>query len=144
MTEFIKVFDKLKVSLFKKGLPNDPIKIQKDIPFDRIVSFGAIDGDRISRVDTRPFLGDSYLLLYEVPKGEFIRHFHESVESGIVLKGRAILKTPFKTATLNEGDVWRIEKHEWHTFEFTEPSLFVVLFSPFKSNEWEASLENEH
>ena len=137
------IFKKWKELLFMGKSKITPLEITRDIPYNEIVSFGAIKGDLINRVDLRGYKGgkDVYLLIYQAPQGSFIKHLHKDVESGIVLIGDSVMKTPTKTVELGEGDVWRLESLEPHTFEFKNLTLFAVLYSPSEPDkDWEATL----
>ena len=90
--------------------------------------FGAIYGNIIKRIDTKIITEiDPYFCLeYFSPKGMFKPHYHNSMEMGTLLEGKARYRTELDLgkwihldASSARNNQWSIDSMIWHEFEFT-------------------------
>lgn len=132
---FTEALKYLKESAFKFGANTEPTYVQT--VGKEWESFGAIEGDEAKMVDIHP---EAFLLAYKAPAGDFDKHYHTVMESGIMIQGSMIVYTPEGSFKVNEGESYTIPAGVWHSVKFLELENIILLqFHPmFESGDWEA------
>lgn len=132
---FTKAIRKLKEMKFSFGYTDEPTYIQK--VGKTWAAFGAIEGDEAKMVSLHK---DAFLVAYRTPRGGFKKHYHNVMESGIMVKGSMIVYTPEETYKVHEGESYTIAARTWHSVDFLEEeNVALVQFHPmFESGDWEA------
>tara|TARA_X000001382_G_scaffold25412_3_gene16012 strand:+ start:13320 stop:13745 length:426 start_codon:yes stop_codon:yes gene_type:complete len=127
----------IKEAFFRKGELNFPTKIVGRSISDQWDNFNVVEGDLIKKV---PVGDEIYAVLYFIPANKkFPPHFHENIETAIILKGEVTIETPCYKKRLKETESFRFEANEWHSLASHQDTyLFIQFHPPFEEN-WEAT-----